>query len=156
MLPGPTQLSANPSVAAYQHGDYPLAFSLTREQAHKGDLNAWHNLGVFYEKGIGTRPDPALALQWFRPCAELRNAACQFELGRLTYTGNLGLARDPVEAYKWLLLAGRESANARRLMPQVQRSLSYQQLNEAMRRYELWSPPATVRTPDSAPPRPRH
>lgn len=154
--PGPAQLSTNPSVAAYQRGDYPLAFSLTREQARKGDLNAWHNLGIFYEKGIGTRPDPTLALQWFRACADLRNAECQFELGRLTYFGGLGLARDPVEAYKWFLLAGRESANARRVMPAVQRRLSYEQLNEAMRRYEQWSPPANVRTPESAPSRSRH
>jgi len=153
---GPAELSTNPAVAAYQRGDFPLAFSLSREQAHKGDLVAWHNLGIFYEQGIGTRPNPALALQWFRACAELGAANCQYELARINYNGALGLARDPVEAYKWLLLAGRQSAPARKMIPAVQRSLSNQQLNEAMRRYEQWSPPATVRRPDSAPPRSRN
>jgi hypothetical protein len=154
--PGPAQLSTNPSVAAYQRGDYPLAFTLTREQARKGDLNAWHNLGIFYEKGIGTRADPALALQWFRPCADLGSADCQVELARLNYIGGSGLARDPVEAYKWLLLAGRQSATARKFMPEVRDSLSYQQLVEATRRYQEWKPSAAVRTPDSLPARSRH
>ncbi len=151
-----TQLSANPSVAAYQRGNYPLAFTLTRQQASKGDLNAWHNLGFFYERGIGTRPDPLRAQQWYRACADLNRADCQLELGRLYYTGGIGLPRDPVEAYKWLLLAGRESGVARRNMPEVRRVLSYSQLVDATNRYQTWKPAASVRTPDTAPPRTRH
>lgn len=153
---GSAPLATNPSVAAYQRGDYPLAFTLTRQQASKGDLNAWHNLGFFYERGIGTRPDPLRAQQWYRACADLNRADCQLELGRLYYTGGIGLPRDPVEAYKWLLLAGRENAVARRNMPEVRRVLSYAQLVEAMNRYQAWKPAASVRTPDSAPPRTRH
>lgn len=156
MSPNTTRLSANPSVAAYQRGNYPLAFTLTRQQASKGDLNAWHNLGYFYERGIGTRPDPLRARQWYQACADLNRADCQLELGRLYYTGGIGLPRDPVEAYKWLLLAGRQSAVARQNMPEVRRILSYTQLVEATNRYQAWKPAASVHTPDSAPPHTGH
>jgi hypothetical protein len=80
----------------------------------------------------------------------------QLELGRLYYTGGIGFPRDPVEAYKWLLLAGRGSAIARQNMPEVERVLSYPQLVEATNRYHAWKPAASVRTPVSEPPRTRH
>ena len=97
-------------------GDYATALRLTHEQASHGRLSAWHNLGYLYENGLGVRTNLPLAVAWYHACADLGDADCQNELGRMSYAG-IGMPRDPVEAYKWLLLTGRESAVARQNQP---------------------------------------
>jgi hypothetical protein len=118
-------------------------------------LSAWHNLGYLYENGLGVRTNLPLAVAWYHACADLGDADCQNELGRMSYAG-IGMPRDPIEAYKWLLLAGRESAVARQNQPIVARGLSYAQMSEATRRYQLWTPAKNVRPPEDLGSKPGH
>jgi len=145
------RLSSDPMVAAYQRGDLITAVRLGRAQAQHGNLNAWYYMGYFYEKGLGVSSNLPRALAWYRSCADLGHADCQIRLARLYHDGT-GVPRDLTEAYKWLLIAGRNSAIARMHQPEVARELSYDQMADATRRYQVWKPVANVRPPEGAPP----
>jgi hypothetical protein len=165
---------SDPAGAALQRGDYATAFRLTHDAAvREGYLNAMKNLGNLYEDGLGTRKNPQLAVQWYRACADLGVVACQVELYRVYWVG-IGVQRDPIEAYKWVLIAGRPGGFKQALLAQnaefqkqnapsmrqnralIQSSLNYDQLSEATRRYQLWAPAASIRPPEqAAPPRGR-
>ncbi len=51
---------------ATDHGNYTLALNLWTELAEQGDSVAQYNLGIFYTKGLGTKPNSAEANRWFR------------------------------------------------------------------------------------------
>jgi TolA-binding protein len=48
-------------VAAYERGDYATAMRLWRPLADRGNGDAQYNLGVMYDKGLGVRPNDAVA-----------------------------------------------------------------------------------------------
>jgi hypothetical protein len=133
------QLSSDPAMAAFQRGDYAAAIRLLRPRAEQGNATAEHNLGYLYALGLGVPRDQALAANWYRKSAEQGNAASQAELGRMYFQG-AGVPRDPIEGYKWLLLAGRESPAARQYMRVASRMISYDQMSEATRRAQTWTP----------------
>jgi hypothetical protein len=166
--------SSDPAGVALQRGDYATAFRLTHDAVMRDhNLNAMKNLGNLYEDGLGTRKNLQLAVQWYRACADLGTVACQAELSRVYWVG-IGVQRDPVEAYKWVLIAGRPGGFKQALFPQnseyqkqnaaairqnmafIRNSLSYEQMSEATRRYQLWTPSESIRPPElAAPPRRR-
>ena len=141
--------SSDPATAAVQRGDYSTAFRITRPEAMRGDVIAQHNLGYLYDKGLGVPSNPALAVYWYRKSADQGLADGQGDLGRMYFEGK-GVRRDPVEGYKWLLLAGRESATARQNMQQVGPSLSYDQMAEATQRAQSWKPVRSAVPPPAA------
>lgn len=157
---------SDPAGVALQRGDYATAFRLTHEAVmrdHK--LNAMKNLGNLYEDGLGTRKNLQLAVQWYRACADLGTVACQVQLSRVYWVG-IGVQRDPVEAYKWALIAGRPGGFRQALFSQnsdyqrqnaaamshnlafIRNSLSYDQLSDATRRYQLWAPSESISPPE--------
>jgi TPR repeat protein len=64
---------------------------------------------VFYSLGDMklARGESDEAVKWYRKAAEQNFAKAQYNLGVCFYTGE-GVAKDPVEAYKWQLLAARQ------------------------------------------------
>ena len=165
---------SDPAGAALQRGDYATAFRLTHDAVMRDhNLNAMKNLGNLYEDGLGTRKNLQLAVQWYRACADLGTVACQVELSRVYWVG-IGVQRDPIEAYRWALIAGRPGGFKQALYSQnfqyqkqnagamrhdmafMRNSLSYEQLSEATRRYQLWTPSESISPPElAAPPRRR-
>jgi len=135
----PAQPSSDPATAAYERVDYASAARLVRTKALNGDPNAEVKLGYLYEKGLGVARDPATAASWYRKSADQGYAEAQAALGRMYFQG-LGVQRDPVEGYKWLIIGGRESAAARRYLQAARQSITYDQMSEATRRAQLWTP----------------
>ena len=76
-----------------------------REAAEAGDPDAQFNLGVLCEKGLGTRPDYAQAMRWYRAAADQGNGKAMFNVGTL-YENARGVKRDYAEAARWYFKAG--------------------------------------------------
>jgi hypothetical protein len=67
------------------------------------------------------KPDPKLALDWYRKAAEAGFAPAQFNLGRL-YAAGTGVPKDFAEARKWLEQAERGGiAAARQVLDWMER-----------------------------------
>ncbi len=116
---------------AIARGDFATALRLARAKAMAGDAAAQHTLGYLYETGSGVPLNYEMAASWNRKAAEQGNAGGQADLGWLYYKG-LGLPRDPVQAYKWLVLAGREDMTARRHMQEVAAAITYDEMSEGL------------------------
>jgi hypothetical protein len=129
----------NPLAAAFQRGDYVTVLKILRPAAAAGNPSAEHNLGFMYEKGYGVPRNPTVAANWYRKSANQGNPAGQLALGRLYYLG-AGVQRDLVEAYKWMYLAGRGTSKAFPYINLIGRMLTYDQMSEAMRRGQMWTP----------------
>lgn len=91
-------------IAAYQADNLPLAFQEFQTAAKKGHADSQFNLGLMYEKGIGTGKDESQAVAWYRESAAQGNSAAQFNLGVL-YENGRGTKVDFTEANKWYRLA---------------------------------------------------
>lgn len=55
---------------AYREGKYTLAFQLYRKSADRGEIKGIYNLALFYDRGLGTRKDPLMALKGYRRVAK--------------------------------------------------------------------------------------
>jgi len=90
---------------------------------------AWYQLGLMYQKGLGAAASDAEAAVWWLKAAQRGSAEAQSAIGRLY------LDRDPVEAYSWFALAAaagdKESAAA---MNSLAPRLTAEQLSEAQQR----------------------
>ncbi|MFI5088940.1 MAG: AMIN domain-containing protein [Terriglobales bacterium] len=90
---------------------------------------AWYQLGLMYQQGLGAVASDAEAVVWWLKAAQRGSAEAQSAIGRLY------LNRDPVEAYSWFALAAaagdKESAAA---MNSLAPRLTAQQLLEAQQR----------------------
>ena len=83
--------------------------------------------------------NPALAVSWYQKSANQGHPPGQYALGRLYYEG-VGLQRDLVEAYKWMYLAGRNYSRAFPYLRTIGSMLTYDQMSEALRRGQMWTP----------------
>lgn len=59
-----------------------------------------NNLGMMYQKGLGTSQNASKAFEWFLSGAEAGNAEAMFNLGMAYYKGT-GHPRNLSEAFKW-------------------------------------------------------
>ncbi len=84
--------------------------------AENGDLQAMHNLGVFYFRGEGGPQDLTSAAQWFRKAADGGVVESQYNLGLLYQSGS-GVRRDLDQARHWFgRAAAKGDAEARRAL----------------------------------------
>jgi len=66
VLAAPAALAGfDDGVAAYDRGDYAVAFEAWQPLAEQGDVRAQYRLGRLYETGDGVAQDDAQALRWF-------------------------------------------------------------------------------------------
>ena len=93
--------------AAYQRGDYAMAYPLTRPLADQGDAVAQSNIGVMYFNGQGVAQDYAEAVRLFRLAADQGGPAGQRGLG-VMYDHGYGVAQDYAEAARWYSLAANQ------------------------------------------------
>ena len=52
--------------ASWDAGDNATAFTLFKKAAALGNVSAQHNLGYFYDEGVGVRKNKRLALRWYK------------------------------------------------------------------------------------------
>ena len=87
--------------------------------AENGDVQAMHNLAVFYFHGEGGAQDLASAAQWFRKAAGAGVLESQYNLGLLYQSGS-GVRRDLAQARYWFgLAAAQGDAEARRALAEL-------------------------------------
>ena len=96
--------------AAYERGDYNVAYKEFKTLAEKGFAEAQNNLGSMYADGLGVKKDLAEAVKWYRKAAEQGNAVAQKNLAYMYFNG-LGLPKDVTEATQWYRKAA-EQGNA--------------------------------------------
>lgn len=95
---------------------------------------AWYQMGLMYQQGLGAAASEAEAAVWWLKAAQRGLTEAQLAIGRLYQD------RDPVEAYSWFALAAatgdKESAAA---MNSLAPRLTAQQLSEAQQRALAWA-----------------
>ncbi len=101
-------------VAAYDRGDYAIAYREWLPLAEQGDTRAQNRLGFMYRNGQGAPENYDEAIKWFRKAAEQGDAEGQSSLGFM-YRNGQGAPENYDEAAKWFHRAaaqGDESAMA--------------------------------------------
>ena len=96
--PGPYALPA--ADAAYDRGEYELAYIKYLPLAEAGEVRAQIRLGKLLYEGLGTPKDYAEAARWWRRAADTGNASAATSLGFL-YTQGHGVPQDYAEAARW-------------------------------------------------------
>lgn len=89
----------------YIEGKHDEAFAAIKPLAEQGVPRAEVILGFFYERGIGTAVDEALALQWYEKAAAHNQPAGLHNLGYAYQEGLFGLTKDMVKAKELYLKA---------------------------------------------------
>ena len=72
----------------------------TEAAARRGDPHAQTLLGIMYEKGLGVRPNPVRALEWFRAAANRGDSTGCALVGR-AYADGRGVPSDDTQALAW-------------------------------------------------------
>jgi tetratricopeptide (TPR) repeat protein len=76
-------------------------FAVFRRGAHRGNINAMHNLGLCYRNGWGVAKDYANAHEWYQKAANQGYDSAMFEVGLLYQVGGSGVAKDYAKAREW-------------------------------------------------------
>jgi uncharacterized caspase-like protein len=82
---------------SYDRANYQTALQVWMTQALSGSAEAQNYVGEIYLKGLGTPPDPGMAVQWFQKAAEQGFARAKTNLAYL-YEEGLGVAKDELKA----------------------------------------------------------
>ena len=133
--------------AAYNRGDYAVAFESFRTLAEQGVADAQAFLGFMYAQGRGVPQDDAEAVRWHHQAAEQGHALAQAKLGAM-YAMGRGVPQDYVQAHKWFNLAAsrlssseQESRNrAVQARNEVVSKMTPAQIAEAQRLMREWRP----------------
>ncbi|MGH7767195.1 MAG: tetratricopeptide repeat protein, partial [Candidatus Binatia bacterium] len=76
-------------------------FRQTLQLAKKGDAEAQHKLGLFYERGEQVPRNYVEAAKWFRKAADQEHSEAMMSLGRQYENGYGAFERNYAEAAKW-------------------------------------------------------
>ncbi|RHZ57819.1 hypothetical protein Glove_383g4 [Diversispora epigaea] len=82
--------------------DHAKAFQWYLKSAEGGDKNGQHNIGYFYENGIGTTKDEGKAFKWYLKSAQGGNLKGQFKLGTCYFSG-IGTIKDEEKAIQYYM-----------------------------------------------------
>jgi hypothetical protein len=108
----PLRKTSLKGVAAYDAGNYAMAFREFQILAKKGEAAAQFNLGLMYANGHGVAQNYKEALNWYRKAAIQGDANAQSILGDMYRNGD-GVAQDYKEAVNWYRKAAMQgNANA--------------------------------------------
>lgn len=97
----------------YQSGSAGLeadpveARNWARRAAEGGDARAMHYYAMQLYDGAGGAQNRAAALGWLKRAAEAGRVDSQYNVARIYETGDTGVARNPLEAFKWYMIAAR-------------------------------------------------
>ncbi|KAJ2461823.1 hypothetical protein EV174_007186, partial [Coemansia sp. RSA 2320] len=88
---------------AYSQGSYGVqkddtkAFAYYQQASKAQHAEANYRTAVCYEIGMGTRRDPARAMQFYRKAAAQTNVPAMYKLGMILIKGKLGVTAAPRE-----------------------------------------------------------
>ncbi|HEY2346563.1 MAG TPA: caspase family protein [Xanthomonadaceae bacterium] len=82
---------------AEDRANYQTALKVWMDSASAGDPEAMNYVGEIYLKGLGTDPDYALAMVWFKKAADKGLARAKINMGYM-YEEGLGMPKDQVQA----------------------------------------------------------
>ena len=91
-----------------------------------------------YSVGRGTPQSFEKALNWYQNAAKHGNTKAQVNLGLMYFTGR-GVAKDQIEAHKWLTIAeisDHESAKTNREL--IERQMSDSEIADSLQRVTKW------------------
>ena len=93
-----------------------------RRAAEGGDARAMHYYAMQLYNGFGGAQNRAAALGWLKRAAEAGRVDSQYNVARLYELGDQGVTKNPVEAFKWYMIAARRGdqqalASVQRLTP---------------------------------------
>ncbi len=90
--------------------DYAEAAVWYRKAAEQGDAEDQFMFGYRCQSGDGAPKDNAEAVKWYRKAAEQGHAKAQRDVGLMYFTGGVGVIKNYVEAYRWLLLGSAQES----------------------------------------------
>lgn len=85
---------------AYDRANYQTALKVWMDSAMTGDVDAMNYVGEIYLKGLGTDPDYAMAMVWFKKAADKGNTRAKINLGYM-YEEGLGVPKDETQALNY-------------------------------------------------------
>jgi len=151
--------------AAFEKGDFVQAMAEWTSAAERGDPEAEFQLGMLHERG-DLRQDYRQADHWYEKAAEHGHIGAEYRLAWIWGVGGDDFPADPVEAYKWILLAS-EKDLATDLKTQLEKVLDRNQQAGGQKRAAAWkeahaakqaepavavAPPASAGSPSIPPP----
>ncbi len=86
----------------WDRGKHRSAFHLFLASAKHGDPGAFHNLGYFYDVGIGVKPNRAAALYWYKRAFRRGGGAAASNIGTIFRD-----EKNTKEALSWFKRAAR-------------------------------------------------
>jgi uncharacterized protein len=111
-----------------------------RKAAEQGHDFAQSNLGLYYLRDEGVRPDALTAMSWFRKAADQGNADAQCHLGFMYGLGG-SVPQDYVSSLMWYILAAAGgNADAQRSLDNINSQVTPAQMAEAQRLAREWKP----------------
>ena len=119
---------------------YVNAMKWYKQGAEKGYPQAQHAMGSMYEQGQGVKRDIAEAAKWYTMSANQGYTMSQNSLGIIYTTGGGTVQPDPVQAYVWFALAGKEDASAGTRAERLKGRLKPEQLAAAEKMIKDFKP----------------
>ncbi len=114
--------------------DPKLALQYMKRAADSGDVQAMTAVGSLLASGAVGEADSAEAIGYIRKAAEGGDPRAQAKLGIAYVSGN-GVPRDPLEAYKWMVLSTLQNeAMGRNALADYVRGLTKEQVEEGNQR----------------------
>ncbi|XP_059470675.1 uncharacterized protein LOC132193800 [Neocloeon triangulifer] len=82
----------------YDHYQPERALKNFKRAWSRGNVKACYNLGLCYELGVGTEPNPGKAVEYYQKASNLGHVQAVYNLGVYYAQGRGGLPRDPIRA----------------------------------------------------------
>ena len=117
--------------------DMNQAFAWYRKAANGGDAEGEYRTAWSLDVDSGDVDSTAMAtaVEWYRKAAEQDNHAAQMFMGFAYATGK-GVARDDVEAYKWLTLSNGWGYDTPATLAELESRMTKAEISEAKQRVE--------------------
>src|SRR6266481_1543150 len=100
----PARAGNGDGLAAYDRGDYALAYSELAPAAAAGDPVAQYTIARMYFTGTGVSRDIGEGLRWLRKAASAGVGSAQYQLGA-HYEWGIDVPQDYGEAARWYRMA---------------------------------------------------
>jgi TPR repeat protein len=108
--------------------------------AEHGDAATQTSLGVYYYQGTLFPQSYAKAMHWWLRAANQGYAEAQFDIGHMYWFAE-GVPKDVIQAYMWATLAAKQNYDrAIKSIPDIEKSMTPDQITEAQRRAAEWKP----------------
>lgn len=121
-----------------ENGELKHAFRWKKKAADSGSAAAQFDVGLQYEKGVGTAINPDQALAYYDRAARQGYGRAMINLAFI-YSEGKGVDRDLRHVYKWFLLAREQGMRRAGLeLEELERRLDEKSLSEARAMADVW------------------